>query len=152
MKRFKYKISPLAITFIIISITASILAILFSILKLCGLPNSKSIFPALDVITIIASSLFLIFNIMVSTIHYEVNNKGIILKLGFLVIKGNSFSSDKIRAIVYKAKENRLLVVTNLDTEEIFGSVINISPNSFTAFVNKLKTSKIAFDYIEDYD
>ena len=82
--------------------------------------------------------------------HYRVDAGGIKLVFGFFEIKSNSFTPDKIAAVVYKTKDNVLLVVSDLTPENPPGTLINIDSSLFNAFVKTLTDSGISFDYIED--
>ena len=152
MKRFKYKLSPLAIAFISVSLSSCILATVFSILKLTGLIQSQSDDSILDVTTVIVSIILIFIHAMICTIHYKVDSTGVKLKLGLFTIKSNSYIAEDISAVVYKTKENRLLIVKDMTEEQVFGSIININSNQFNDFVKILKNAKISFDYIEDID
>lgn len=151
MKRFSYKLSPIILTLIIIGLVLCVLAIIFSILKFFDLPNFKSISPILDVITIIISFIFIFLLILVLTLHYKIDATGIKLILGFIPI-GNGFNANEISAVVYKTKQNVLLIVKDITSETVFGSAVNISSDNFNAFVKTLTDCKISFDYIEDID
>lgn len=151
MRRFSYKLSPIILTLIIIGLVLCIFAIIFSALKLFDLPNLKSISPIFDIITIIISFLFIFILILTLTLHYKVNTNGIKLVFGFIPIN-NGFNANEISAVVYKTKQNLLLIVKDLTSETVFGSAINISSDKFNAFIKALTDCKISFDYIEDSD
>lgn len=151
MKRFSYKLSPIILTLIIIGLVLCILAIIFSALKLFDLPNFKSISPIFDVITIIISFVFIFILTLTLTLHYKVDTSGIKLVFGFIPIN-KGFNANEISAVVYKTKQNILLIIKDLSSETVFGSAVNISSDNFNAFIKALAESKISFDYIEDSD
>ena len=150
MKRFKYKLTASIIAFVSIMIFLATCAIVISLIKLFGPPIFESMFPALDIITIIVSLIFIFILILILNLHYTVSNYGIMLKVGFLKLKKHSILSQDIQGVVYKTKSNTLLIIKDLSAEVICGKAINISPDQFNCFVDQLKNSNVSFDYIED--
>jgi len=152
MKRFKYKFTPVIITFIFAIYSLAILAIIISAIKLFGPPIFNSFFPLLDVITIIISIIAIFVLTLALNLHYAVSQNGIELKLGFVKLKKHSIYANDIQGVIYKAKSNTLLVTKDLSAENILASVINIKSTEYNAFVEAIKNNKIAFTYIEDLD
>lgn len=150
MKRFKYKLNGLTIAIIIIGFVFCLTAIVFSILKLIANEGISDATVTLNVIAIVLAVLCSAVFVFICTMHYRVDAGGIKLVFGFFEIKSNSFTPDKIAAVVYKTKDNVLLVVSDLTPENPPGTLINIDSSLFNAFVKTLTDSGISFDYIED--
>lgn len=150
MKRFKYKLNGLTVAIVIIGFVFCLTAIVFSIIKLVANEGISDSTVTLNVIAIVLAVLCSAVFVFICTMHYRADASGIKLLFGFFEIKCNSFTPDKIAAVVYKTKENILLVVSDLTPENPLGTVINIDSSLFNAFVKTLTDSGISFDYIED--
>ncbi len=138
--------------FIIIIILVWIVAAIFSALKLIGVTMFVSITPWLDIMTIIFAFLcnFLLF--LLYFLHYKITDKGIELRMGWIDLLGKKLSFDKVKAIIYKVKEQKLYVCSELNVEMPRGTIINILPIHYNDFVAEIRNKKVEFDYIEDID
>lgn len=152
MKRFKYKFTPVVITFISLIFILAILAIIISAIKLFGPPIFNSFFPLLDVITIVISLIVIFGLILTLNLHYLVSPSGVELKMGFVKLKKHSINSNEIQGVIYKAKSNSLLITKDLSEENILANIVNIKPLEYNSFVEAIKDNKISFTYIEDLD
>ena len=152
MKKFNYKLNNLTIAFVVLGFCLSILAIIFSILKLANLANLISVNPLLDVITIIIALFICFFLLIVCLLKYHVSPKGVTLTLGFFPLKKYSLPPKDISLVIYKTKQNTLLIVKDTTPEILIGVAINIKPKEYNSFVQALIDNKISFDYMEDVD
>ncbi len=138
--------------FIIIIILIWIAAAIFSALKLWGKIMFVSITPWLDIMTIVFAFLcdFLLF--LLYFLHYKITDKGIQLKMGWIDLLGKKLTYDKVNAIIYKVKQQKLYVCPELNAQTPRGTVINILPIYFNDFIKEIRNKNVEFDYIEDVD
>lgn len=152
MKRYRYVFGIGVKLSIILIILIWIAAAVFAVLKLTGVTRFVSLNPGIDITTIVLTILFDTGLIMLYLLHYKVTDKGIALKLGWFDLFGKKMTFDKINTVIYKVKAQKMYVCPLINLETPRGTIINISPVSFNAFVEEIRNKKVEFDYIEDID
>lgn len=139
MKRFRYvlpKKFKIAAWIVLAVWTVMIFFTLSRLFNLFGLKPSSL---WLEYTTLVLSVLLVVFMIAALNVSYAADASKIRLRILFFDVLGGKILTQNVRQIVLDKKSNRLFILSKRESEQPVVTQINISPESFGAFSDRLK-------------